>query len=56
VTEPPGGAHRNWQAAARAIQQAVSAALVELTPLSSGELVQQRYRKFRRMGIFEETS
>jgi acetyl-CoA carboxylase carboxyl transferase subunit alpha len=56
VPEPPGGAHRNWQAAARAIQQAVSAALVELTPLSSGELVQQRYRKFRRMGIFEETS
>jgi acetyl-CoA carboxylase carboxyl transferase subunit alpha len=56
VPEPPGGAHRNWQAAARAIQQAVSAALVELTPLSSGELVQQRYSKFRRMGIFEETS
>jgi acetyl-CoA carboxylase carboxyl transferase subunit alpha len=56
VPEPPGGAHRNWQAAARSIQQAVTAALAELAPLSPGELVQQRYAKFRRMGIFEETS
>jgi acetyl-CoA carboxylase carboxyl transferase subunit alpha len=55
IPEPPGGAHRNWQAAARAIQRAVAAALAELVPLSPGELVQQRYGKFRRMGIFEET-
>ena len=32
------------------------AALTELVPLAPGELVQQRYAKFRRMGIFEETS
>ena len=56
IPEPPGGAHRNWQAAARAIQRAVTAALAELLPLSPGELVQRRYAKFRRMGIFEETS
>jgi acetyl-CoA carboxylase carboxyl transferase subunit alpha len=56
VPEPPGGAHRNWPAAARAIQQAVAAALAELVPMSPDELVQQRYTKFRRMGIFEETS
>jgi acetyl-CoA carboxylase carboxyl transferase subunit alpha len=56
VPEPPGGAHRNWPAAARAVQQAVTATLTELVPLSPGELVQQRYAKFRRMGIFEETS
>jgi acetyl-CoA carboxylase carboxyl transferase subunit alpha len=56
VVEPPGGAHRNWQAAAQAIQQAVTGALDELVPLSPGDLVQQRYGKFRRMGIFEETS
>jgi acetyl-CoA carboxylase carboxyl transferase subunit alpha len=54
--EPPGGAHRNWQAAAQAIQQAVTGALDELVPLPPGDLVQQRYGKFRRMGIFEETS
>jgi acetyl-CoA carboxylase carboxyl transferase subunit alpha len=56
IAEPPGGAHRNWQAAARTIQQAVTAALDELAPLAPPELVQQRYGKFRRMGIFEETS
>jgi acetyl-CoA carboxylase carboxyl transferase subunit alpha len=56
IPEPPGGAHRNWQAAADAIQRAVAAALAQLAPLSPGELVQQRFNKFRRMGIFEETS
>ena len=55
ILEPPGGAHRNWQAAAQAIQRAVGAALAELAALSPGELVQQRYAKFRRMGIFAET-
>ena len=56
IPEPPGGAHRNWAAAARAIQSVVAEAFGELTRLSPGELVQQRYAKFRRMGIFEETT
>jgi acetyl-CoA carboxylase carboxyl transferase subunit alpha len=56
VPEPPGGAHRNWQATAQEIQRAVVAALAVLVPLSPDELVQQRYNKFRRMGIFEDTS
>jgi acetyl-CoA carboxylase carboxyl transferase subunit alpha len=56
IPEPPGGAHRNWAAAARAIQSVVVEAFGELTRLSSDELVQQRYAKFRRMGIFEETT
>jgi acetyl-CoA carboxylase carboxyl transferase subunit alpha len=55
IPEPPGGAHRNWPAAARTIQRAVIGALAELVPLSPGELTRQRYGKFRRMGIFEET-
>jgi acetyl-CoA carboxylase carboxyl transferase subunit alpha len=55
IPEPPGGAHRNWQGAAQAIQRAVASALAELVPLTPSELVQQRYTKFRRMGIFEET-
>jgi acetyl-CoA carboxylase alpha subunit len=56
VPEPPGGAHRNWPAAAEVLQQAVSTALTELAQLLPRELVQQRYAKFRRMGIFEETT
>jgi acetyl-CoA carboxylase carboxyl transferase subunit alpha len=55
IPEPPGGAHRNWAAAARAMQSVVAEAFGELSRLSSSELVQQRYAKFRRMGIFEET-
>ena len=55
IPEPPGGAHRNWQGAAQAIQRAVASAFTELVPLSPSALVQQRYTKFRRMGIFEET-
>jgi acetyl-CoA carboxylase carboxyl transferase subunit alpha len=55
IPEPPGGAHRHWQGAAQAIQRAVAAELGELVPLTPSELVQQRYAKFRRMGIFEET-
>jgi acetyl-CoA carboxylase carboxyl transferase subunit alpha len=55
VAEPPGGAHRNWAGAAEAVKRAVSAELAGLVALAPGELVQQRYNKFRRMGIFEET-
>jgi acetyl-CoA carboxylase carboxyl transferase subunit alpha len=56
VGEPPGGAHRNWTAAASEIRRVVGEAFTELERLSPGELVQQRYAKFRRMGVFEETS
>ena len=54
VSEPPGGAHRNWAAAAAEVRRVVLAAFAELASLSASELVNQRYAKFRRMGIFEE--
>jgi hypothetical protein len=38
------------------MQSVVAEAFGELSRLSPSELVQQRYAKFRRMGIFEETS
>jgi len=56
VPEPPGGAHRNWAATAQELRHVVSAAFEELGRLPLGELVQQRYAKFRRMGLFEEIS
>jgi acetyl-CoA carboxylase carboxyl transferase subunit alpha len=55
IPEPPGGAHRNWEAAAGETRTALRAALAELRKLSGDELVQQRYAKFRRMGVFEES-
>jgi acetyl-CoA carboxylase carboxyl transferase subunit alpha len=56
VAEPPGGAHRNWRAAAGALGEALEAALAGLQALGPDQLVQQRHAKFRRMGIFEEAS
>jgi acetyl-CoA carboxylase carboxyl transferase subunit alpha len=55
IAEPPGGAHRNWELTAQQIMESVGTALDELGGLAPDALVQQRYAKFRRMGIFEET-
>ncbi|MGH7267230.1 MAG: acetyl-CoA carboxylase carboxyltransferase subunit alpha [Candidatus Rokuibacteriota bacterium] len=54
VPEPPGGAHRNWEGAGREVRAAIESALAELRGLPGDELVQQRYAKFRRMGVFED--
>ncbi len=55
IPEPPGGAHRSWERAADEVRVAIRSALGELRGLSRDELVQRRYAKFRRMGVFEET-
>jgi len=55
IPEPPRGAHRNWEATAAEIRVALRAALGQLRALGPDELVQQRYAKFRRIGVFEET-
>ncbi|HSF02409.1 MAG TPA: acetyl-CoA carboxylase carboxyltransferase subunit alpha [Solirubrobacterales bacterium] len=55
VPEPPGGAHRSWERAAEELRAALRGALDELRALTGDELVQRRYAKFRRMGVFEET-
>jgi acetyl-CoA carboxylase carboxyl transferase subunit alpha len=55
IPEPPGGAHRSWERTAEQIRAALRAALAELSGLARDELVQRRYAKFRRMGVFEES-
>lgn len=52
IPEPPGGAHDNPDAAAELVRKKLRDALEELGRLSEGELVEQRYKKFRRMGNF----
>jgi acetyl-CoA carboxylase carboxyl transferase subunit alpha len=54
VPEPLGGAHRNPAEMAATLKEAVLKALAALQPLAPEELVEQRYRKFRRMGVYEE--
>ncbi len=55
IPEPLGGAHRDPQATARAVEQYLSDALDELTQVPRHELLDQRYERYRRLGVFETT-
>jgi len=52
VSEPPGGAHEDMDAAARLFSDSVVQSLEVLSGLGPDQLVEQRYSKFRRMGNF----
>jgi len=55
VREPAGGAHRNWAETAANLRVALRDHLWELRPKSGEELVEERYDRFRRIGVFEES-
>jgi acetyl-CoA carboxylase carboxyl transferase subunit alpha len=52
VSEPPGGAHANGDAAAKLVDQALQKSLSELKALPARDLVASRYEKFRNMAQF----
>jgi len=52
IPEPPGGAHENYDEAARLLKARLVSTLDELGGLSTNELLQSRYAKFRKMGNF----
>lgn len=52
VPEPAGGAHLDATAAVEAVRVTLKQALAELAQLSTEEVMQQRYDKFRHMGNF----
>jgi acetyl-CoA carboxylase carboxyl transferase subunit alpha len=54
VREPMGGAHRDHKRAASLLRRAIRRHLNELLKMSPDQLVEQRYQKFRRMGVFTE--
>lgn len=54
VPEPEGGAHRDHVAAAQMLGDAIQQNLERLNALTIDELLEKRYRKFRRMGRFAE--
>lgn len=53
IPEPIGGAHRDWSATCEALRAAVLRSLDDLAGLSEQELRDQRYEKFRAMGVIE---
>jgi acetyl-CoA carboxylase carboxyl transferase subunit alpha len=52
IPEPEAGAHENVDDAARLLKEQLLRSLDELSGLSSNEIVQRRYEKFRKMGNF----
>ncbi len=54
IKEPVGGAHRNPQKAAEAIEQWVVETLRELQKVKSSTLPARRYERFRRLGQYAE--
>lgn len=52
IPEPLGGAHRDVKAVASSIEQTIKAALDELSQKPLNRLIEDRYKKFRKMGLF----
>jgi acetyl-CoA carboxylase carboxyl transferase subunit alpha len=54
VSEPSGGAHSDRTAAADLLGNALERALRDVQKLSGPQLLDERYKKFRKMGAFEK--
>ena len=54
VPEPAGGAHADPAAAAELLGPSLEKALKELQKLKPPALLEERYKKFRKMGVFEK--
>ena len=54
VPEPSGGAHRDPEASADALRKALSTNLKNVARMSLDKLVEERYAKFRGMGVVSE--
>jgi acetyl-CoA carboxylase carboxyl transferase subunit alpha len=54
IPEPEGGAHSDPQAAADLLGPALERALKEVQKLKGAALMEERYKKFRKMGVFEK--
>jgi acetyl-CoA carboxylase carboxyl transferase subunit alpha len=54
LPEPMGGAHRDCDAAARALGEELKGRLDHLRTLSPGELVRRRRAKYRAMGVYHD--
>ena len=54
IKEPLGGAHRDAQSCAKNVKASIKKYLEELLPLSNYKLLDNRYKRFREIGVFEE--
>jgi len=54
VEEPIGGAHRDPRLATELLKEAITRNMGEIVGIASGDLVQRRYEKFRKLGTFDQ--
>src|SRR5712691_6736124 len=54
IAEPKGGAHRDYDSAAANLGEALRRSLERISQISVAELLEKRYQKFRRLGVFSE--
>ena len=54
LSEPVGGAHRDYEEAAANMKAAILASLKKLGSKSPKKLLDDRYARFRKLGVFEE--
>ena len=54
VPEPEGGAHRDYDVAAENVGSALRRNLQQIANVPIDELLEKRYQKFRRLGVFAE--
>jgi acetyl-CoA carboxylase carboxyl transferase subunit alpha len=54
IKEPVGGAHRDHEAAAKNLKAAITGSLAKLEKKSPKKLLDDRYAKFRNLGVFAE--
>ncbi len=55
IYEPLGGAHRKPEEAAHRVKEKLITSLDELSILDTKQLVENRYRKFRQIGVYQES-
>ncbi|HNM47032.1 MAG TPA: acetyl-CoA carboxylase carboxyl transferase subunit alpha, partial [Candidatus Sumerlaeota bacterium] len=54
IREPNGGAHLDQQGAIEAVRAAIRRNLSDLAKLSPEQLIEKRFEKYRRIGVFAE--
>jgi acetyl-CoA carboxylase carboxyl transferase subunit alpha len=54
IPEVEGGAHRDYETTAVSLKKALVKNLKEISGISSQELLEQRYQKYRKIGVFNE--
>jgi len=55
ISEPEGGAHRDYDSVAANLGAALRRALEGISKMPADDLLEKRYRKFRRLGTFSES-